>query len=172
MESSQRQVDLSCSVSFLQQTTQIVCTRDRRHRCTVPLLMHQRCAIVDSIQHGNSLLTSAFVWCQFKDLWGKLGIRYDSFVRTTDPKHEAIVREFFQRVWDKGDIYKKDYTGESHTCPHLQHSRPDGRRRAESMTDMGRGISIRGTAAGSTAFPTRNPCKSAKEAASTTSLSA
>jgi methionyl-tRNA synthetase len=51
---------------------------------------------------------------QFKDLWGKMDIKYDSFIRTTDPKHEAIVRQFFQRVWDKGDIYKKDYSG--HYC--------------------------------------------------------
>lgn len=41
----------------------------------------------------------------FDDLWTKLNIRYDRFSRTTNPRHEAIVREFFQRVWDNGDIY-------------------------------------------------------------------
>jgi methionyl-tRNA synthetase len=41
----------------------------------------------------------------FQKLWDLLNIQYDSFIRTTDPRHEAIVREFFQRVWDKGDIY-------------------------------------------------------------------
>lgn len=41
----------------------------------------------------------------FADLWHKLNIHYDRFSRTTAPRHEAIVREFFQRVWDKGDIY-------------------------------------------------------------------
>lgn len=41
----------------------------------------------------------------FTRLWEQLNIQYDRFIRTTDPKHEAIVKEFFQRVWDQGDIY-------------------------------------------------------------------
>jgi methionyl-tRNA synthetase len=41
----------------------------------------------------------------FQFLWGKLNIRYDRFSRTTAPSHEAIVREFFQRVWQNNDIY-------------------------------------------------------------------
>lgn len=41
----------------------------------------------------------------FEDLWQKLNIQHDSFIRTTSPRHEAVVREFFQRVWDRGDIY-------------------------------------------------------------------
>jgi methionyl-tRNA synthetase len=41
----------------------------------------------------------------FQELWELLNIQCDRFIRTTDPRHEVIVREFFQRVWDKGDIY-------------------------------------------------------------------
>jgi methionyl-tRNA synthetase len=41
----------------------------------------------------------------FQALWGKLDIQFDRFIRTTSPRHEAIVKEFFQRVWDNGDIY-------------------------------------------------------------------
>ncbi|MBZ8182909.1 methionine--tRNA ligase [Oscillatoria salina] len=41
----------------------------------------------------------------FAGLWEKLNIQYDRFSRTTAPRHEAIVKEFFQRVWDRGDIY-------------------------------------------------------------------
>jgi methionyl-tRNA synthetase len=41
----------------------------------------------------------------FQSLWEKLNIQYDRFSRTTAPKHEKIVRDFFQRVWDAGDIY-------------------------------------------------------------------
>ncbi|WP_036481760.1 methionine--tRNA ligase [Myxosarcina sp. GI1] len=41
----------------------------------------------------------------FKSLWDKLNIKYDRFSRTTANNHQAIVNEFFQRVWDKGDIY-------------------------------------------------------------------
>lgn len=41
----------------------------------------------------------------FQDLWARLDIQYDRFSRTTSDRHTAIVKEFFQRVWDKGDIY-------------------------------------------------------------------
>jgi methionyl-tRNA synthetase len=41
----------------------------------------------------------------FVALWQQLHIQPDRFIRTTDPRHAAIVREFFQRVWERGDIY-------------------------------------------------------------------
>jgi methionyl-tRNA synthetase len=41
----------------------------------------------------------------FTELWQCLNIQYDRFIRTTDPRHTAIVNAFFQRVWDHGDIY-------------------------------------------------------------------
>ncbi len=41
----------------------------------------------------------------FKSLWQQLGIACDRFIRTTDSHHKQIVQEFFQRVWDQGDIY-------------------------------------------------------------------
>jgi len=45
------------------------------------------------------------VAASFDQLWQKLNIQYDRFSRTTAKRHEAIVKEFFQRVWDQGDIY-------------------------------------------------------------------
>ncbi len=41
----------------------------------------------------------------FQELWQQLNIHYDRFSRTTAPNHAEIVNEFFQRVWDNGDIY-------------------------------------------------------------------
>jgi methionyl-tRNA synthetase len=41
----------------------------------------------------------------FDSLWDKLNIQYDRFSRTTTENHQTIVKEFFGRVWDKGDIY-------------------------------------------------------------------
>ncbi|MGL5793770.1 MAG: methionine--tRNA ligase [Waterburya sp.] len=41
----------------------------------------------------------------FKSLWDKLNIKYDRFSRTTASNHQAIVNEFFERVWKQGDIY-------------------------------------------------------------------
>jgi len=70
---------------------------------------------------------------EYKALWQQLDIKFDHFIRTTDAKHETVVREVLQRVWDKGDIYKADYEGwycvdceefkdekemdEQHNCP-------------------------------------------------------
>ncbi|WP_299491421.1 methionine--tRNA ligase [Acaryochloris sp. IP29b_bin.137] len=47
----------------------------------------------------------------FEDLWQRLNIQYDRFSRTTSPRHAQIVAEFFQRVWDKGDIYQGHQQG-------------------------------------------------------------
>jgi methionyl-tRNA synthetase len=47
----------------------------------------------------------------FETLWQKLNIQYDRFSRTTSPRHAAIVQEFFQRVWEKGDIYQGQQQG-------------------------------------------------------------
>ncbi|XP_041994411.1 methionine--tRNA ligase, chloroplastic/mitochondrial-like isoform X3 [Salvia splendens] len=44
-------------------------------------------------------------------LWRELDISYDKFIRTTNPNHEAIVKEFYSRVLANGDIYRADYEG-------------------------------------------------------------
>lgn len=48
---------------------------------------------------------------EFETLWHKLDIHYDRFIRTSDPRHAAIVKQFFQRVWEHGDIYLGQQTG-------------------------------------------------------------
>ena len=45
------------------------------------------------------------------DLWKALDIEYDFFIRTTMDFHEAGVQKLFQRLLDKGDIYKGTYKG-------------------------------------------------------------
>ena len=47
----------------------------------------------------------------FKKLWEMLGISYTDFVRSSSAEHERVVQEILQRVYDKGDIYKKKYVG-------------------------------------------------------------
>lgn len=47
----------------------------------------------------------------FERLWGLLNISCDRFIRTTAPRHNVIVNEFFQRLWDQGDIYKGQQQG-------------------------------------------------------------
>jgi methionyl-tRNA synthetase len=46
-----------------------------------------------------------------KSLWKDLNIAYDHFIRTTDESHEKTVQKLFQRLVDKGDIYKGTYEG-------------------------------------------------------------
>lgn len=40
-----------------------------------------------------------------------LNISYDRFIRTTDPDHKDLVREFYLKVKKNGDIYKGTYKG-------------------------------------------------------------
>ena len=46
-----------------------------------------------------------------KDLWAKMHIKYDYFIRTTDENHEKAVQKIFEYFLEKGDIYKGEYEG-------------------------------------------------------------
>jgi methionyl-tRNA synthetase len=48
---------------------------------------------------------------QFRELWEKLDIKYDNFIRTTDEKHKEAVQKVLQTLFDKGAIYKGEYEG-------------------------------------------------------------
>ena len=51
------------------------------------------------------------VAAEIKRIWDLMNTSYDKFVRTTDPKHEKVVQHIFKKMYDKGDIYKGEYTG-------------------------------------------------------------
>ena len=46
-----------------------------------------------------------------KDLWAKMHIKYEYFIRTTDDNHEKAVQKIFEYFLEKGDIYKGEYEG-------------------------------------------------------------
>jgi methionyl-tRNA synthetase len=46
-----------------------------------------------------------------KELWAKLDISYDDFIRTTEDRHKDAVGKIFQRLLDQGDIYLGEYEG-------------------------------------------------------------
>ncbi len=46
-----------------------------------------------------------------KDLWQKLNISYDYFIRTTDEHHIERVQKIFEKLYNQGDIYKGEYKG-------------------------------------------------------------
>jgi len=60
---------------------------------------------------------------RFKDLWKALNISYDFFIRTTEPFHEKAVQDIFQKLVDKGDIYKGIYKG--WYCVSTEHFLPE-----------------------------------------------
>ncbi|MEA2019292.1 MAG: methionine--tRNA ligase [Campylobacterota bacterium] len=48
---------------------------------------------------------------KFRTLWDDFDISYDKFIRTTDEDHKLGVQKAFQKMFDKGDIYKGNYEG-------------------------------------------------------------
>ncbi|MCH7640607.1 methionine--tRNA ligase [Patescibacteria group bacterium] len=48
---------------------------------------------------------------RFQKAWKLLNIRYDYFIRTTDPRHEKVVKELLQKIYDAGYIYEGTYKG-------------------------------------------------------------
>jgi methionyl-tRNA synthetase len=48
---------------------------------------------------------------QFRELWPKLAVTNDRFIRTTDVNHVAVVRHILQKVYEAGDIYFGSYGG-------------------------------------------------------------
>jgi methionyl-tRNA synthetase len=47
----------------------------------------------------------------FRDLWARMGISNDYFVRTTDAQHKAVIQDRFRQLLGSGDIYKDTYRG-------------------------------------------------------------
>jgi len=47
----------------------------------------------------------------FKDLWKKLNISNNDFIRTTENRHIKVVQEIIKKIYKKGDIYKGKYKG-------------------------------------------------------------
>ncbi|MGC5773441.1 methionine--tRNA ligase [Paenibacillus pabuli] len=46
-----------------------------------------------------------------KELWSKLDISNDDFIRTTEERHKTVVQDIFDRLLKQGDIYKGEYEG-------------------------------------------------------------
>jgi len=74
-------------------------------------------------EHGQKIVSSAEkanltplelvdkVVLKFKNLWPLLNIKYDEFIRTTEERHIKVVQEIFNKLYQKGDIYKGEYEG-------------------------------------------------------------
>ena len=47
----------------------------------------------------------------FREIWPGMGIEFDDFIRTTEPRHRIAVQEFFRILQEKGHIYRGSYEG-------------------------------------------------------------
>jgi methionyl-tRNA synthetase len=47
----------------------------------------------------------------FQEMTVRVNASNDFFVRTTDDRHKAVVQEFLQRIYDRGDIFEGVYAG-------------------------------------------------------------
>lgn len=87
------------------------------------LLGHQTFFLTGTDEHGQKIQRAAAKrnvspkqhvdeYClRFKNLWEKMGIEYDHFIRTTDDSHMEFVQQCLQMLWDNGQIYSKEYEG-------------------------------------------------------------
>jgi len=47
----------------------------------------------------------------FRETWRRLDITNDDFIRTTEPRHRAVVQAILQKLYDAGEIYFGEYGG-------------------------------------------------------------
>ena len=48
---------------------------------------------------------------RFRELWEKLEVTNDDFIRTTEDRHKEVVQEILQDLYDRDEIYRADYDG-------------------------------------------------------------
>ena len=49
---------------------------------------------------------------EFRQLWDRMKLTYDDFIRTTEPRHVRGVQALFTRLQERGYIYKGSYSGQ------------------------------------------------------------
>jgi len=62
----------------------------------------------------NNLSTQEFcdqMVVRFQNVWKKLNIKNDDFIRTTEQRHKVVVGKILQAIYDKGEVYDAEYEG-------------------------------------------------------------
>ena len=100
--------------------TSIICDAVRRY---ADELGYDTYYVTGSDEHGEKLERAAAakgkkpleyidpIVDSIKDLWKLLDVEPDNFVRSSSKQHEKDVQALFQKLYDKGDIYKGEYKG-------------------------------------------------------------
>lgn len=60
---------------------------------------------ITPIQYVDAIIAN------FKLLWQKLNISNNDFIRTSEERHHKVVQDVLQKIYEQGDIYKKNYEG-------------------------------------------------------------
>lgn len=60
---------------------------------------------VTPIQYVDEIIAN------FKLLWQRLNITNNDFIRTSEERHHKVVQSILQKIFEQGDIYKKNYEG-------------------------------------------------------------
>ena len=100
-------------------TTIVADVLARRHR----LLGDDTFFLTGTDEHGQKIERSASaagvppqqfadkVSAEFRALWDRMGLTYNDYIRTTEPRHLAGVQKLFRALYDRGHIYLSAYTG-------------------------------------------------------------
>jgi methionyl-tRNA synthetase len=100
-------------------TTMLADMLARSHR----LLGHDTWFLTGSDEHGQKVQEAAAgrgvdpqahvdeMVVRFQELWERLEITHDDFIRTTEPRHTDVVQEILQDLYDRGEIYQAEYDG-------------------------------------------------------------
>jgi methionyl-tRNA synthetase len=101
-------------------TTIVADVLARRHR----LLGDDTFFLTGTDEHGQKIERSAAaagiapqqftdqVSILFRNLWDRMGLTYDRYIRTTDEKHKRGVQKLFANLYERGFIYLDSYTGQ------------------------------------------------------------
>ena len=60
---------------------------------------------VTPIQYVDAIIAN------FNLLWERLHISNNDFLRTSQERHHKVVQDALQKIYEQGDIYKKNYKG-------------------------------------------------------------
>ncbi len=66
------------------------------------------------------------VSAEFRGLWDRMGLSYDDYIRTTEPRHKRGVQKLFTELQKRGFIYKGSYSGQYCVFDELYVDTPPG----------------------------------------------
>jgi methionyl-tRNA synthetase len=101
-------------------TTLVADVIARRHR----LLGDDTFFLTGTDEHGQKIERSAAgagippqqftdqVSAEFRNLWDRMGLTYDDYIRTTEPRHQRGAQRLFADLHQRGQIYLSSYTGQ------------------------------------------------------------